>query len=182
MSQVQIRPAVSTDLPNLMALDHTCASDYVWQMEIDHDEEQAQVSFRKIRLPRTVVVSYPRQVGLLSETWNRRIIGLLVAVIEQKEVGYIRINDALIPHTAWITDLVVSARLRRQGIAARLILSAQAWALERGNTRIQIEMSSKNYPASALSAKMGYEFCGYNDQYYETQDIAIFFGRNLPGK
>jgi hypothetical protein len=30
-----------------------------------------------------------------------------------------------------------------------------------------------------LARKLGYEFCGYNDLYYETQDIALFFGRSI---
>jgi RimJ/RimL family protein N-acetyltransferase len=40
-------------------------------------------------------------------------------------------------------------------------------------------MLSKNNAAIRLAQKLGYEFCGYNDHYYETQDIAIFFGRTL---
>jgi len=42
-----------------------------------------------------------------------------------------------------------------------------------------LEMSSKNNPAIRFAQKLGYEFCGYNDQYYETQDIALFFGRYI---
>jgi len=40
-------------------------------------------------------------------------------------------------------------------------------------------MTSKNYAAIRLSQKLGFEFCGYNDHYYLTQDIALFFGRAL---
>jgi RimJ/RimL family protein N-acetyltransferase len=56
-------------------------------------------------------------------------------------------------------------------------MAAQSWALQRKDYRMVIEMSSKNNPAIRLAQKLGYEFCGYNDQYYETQDIAIYFGR-----
>jgi RimJ/RimL family protein N-acetyltransferase len=42
-----------------------------------------------------------------------------------------------------------------------------------------LEMTSKNVPAIRLAQKLGFEFCGYNDAYYETQDIAIFFGRSI---
>jgi RimJ/RimL family protein N-acetyltransferase len=38
-------------------------------------------------------------------------------------------------------------------------------------------MSSKNNSAIRLAQKLGFEFCGYNDQYYENKDIALFFGR-----
>jgi RimJ/RimL family protein N-acetyltransferase len=42
-----------------------------------------------------------------------------------------------------------------------------------------IEMQSKNHPAIRLAQKHGYEFCGYNDHYYLTQDVALFFAKVL---
>jgi len=74
---------------------------------------------------------------------------------------------------------VVTSRLRRRGIAATLVVAAQSWALERGNRQMIMEMSSKNWAAIRLAQKLGYEYCGYNDHYYLTQDIALFFGRAL---
>lgn len=176
MPAVQIRPAVATDLNTLMAFDHTCQSDYVWQMDIQRGDGQVEAVFREIRLPRSVTVAYPRTVSMLSETWNRRS-GMLVALIGDQAVAYTRMNDAIVQQTAWITDLVVSPRYRRQGIASLLLQSVQIWAVQRKNRRVLLEMSSKNNPAIRLAQKMGYEFCGYNDLYYELQDIALFFGR-----
>jgi ribosomal protein S18 acetylase RimI-like enzyme len=176
MPAVQIRPAVATDLNTLMAFDHTCQSDYVWQMDIQREDEQVGAVFREIRLPRTVTVAYPRMVSMLSETWDRRS-GMLVALIGDQVVAYTRMNDAIVQQTAWITDLVVSPRYRRQGIASLLMQSVQTWAVQRKNRRVLLEMSSKNNPAIRLAQKLGYEFCGYNDMYYELQDIALFFGR-----
>jgi ribosomal protein S18 acetylase RimI-like enzyme len=72
---------------------------------------------------------------------------------------------------------VVASRYRRQGIASALVLAAQSWAVQRKDGRVLLEMSSKNNPAIRLAQKLGFEFCGYNDQYYESQDIALFFGR-----
>ena len=106
-------------------------------------------------------------------------MGMLVAVMGEEPVGYLRLSDKVIPQIAWITDLVVTSRLRRRGIAATLVLAAQTWALERGNRQMIMEMSSKNWAAICLAQKLGYEYCGYNDRYYLTQDIALFFGRIL---
>jgi ribosomal protein S18 acetylase RimI-like enzyme len=102
---------------------------------------------------------------------------MLVAVIGGQPVGYVRTNDAILPRTAWLMDVVVAPRFRRQGVASTLLLAAQSWAVQRKDRRALLEMSSKNNPAIRLAQKLGYEFCGYNDQYYETQDIALFFGR-----
>ena len=178
MPEVQIRPAISTDLSPLMVIDHSCQTDYVWQMDMQHEEGKLGAVFREIRLPRSVSVSYPRSVSWLSENWNHRS-GILVAVIEEQTVGYVRSNDLILPHTAWLIDLVVAPRYRRTGIASALVLAAQSWAVQRNDNRILLEMPSKNNPAIRLAQKLGYEFCGYNDQYYERQEIALFFGRSI---
>jgi ribosomal protein S18 acetylase RimI-like enzyme len=178
MPEVQIRSAVASDLSALIAIDHSCQTEYVWQMEVHHEEGQMGAIFREIRLPRTITVLYPRPVKGLSESWNRRF-GVLVAVIGKQTVGYARTTDSILPHTAWLLDVVVSPRFRRQGIASTLVLAAQSWGVDRKNHRAMLEMPSKNNPAVRLAQKLGYEFCGYNDQYYETQDIALFFGRSI---
>ncbi len=175
MPEVQIRPAVATDIPILMAIDHSCQSSYVWQMDVHHEEGQAGAIFREIRIPRAVNVPYPRSVASLFETWNRKS-GLLVAMIDDEDVGYIRMNDTVLADTAWLSDMVVSPRYRRQGVGMSLVLAAQSWAVDRKNKRALLEMSSKNHPAICMAKKLGYEFCGYNDKYYETRDIALFFG------
>jgi ribosomal protein S18 acetylase RimI-like enzyme len=161
-----------------MAIDHSCQTDYVWQMDVQHEDGQVGAIFREIRLPHSVSVSYPRSVSALSESWSRRS-GILVAVIGGQVVGYIRTNDALLPRTAWLMDVVVAPRFRLQGVASALVLAAQSWAVQRKDLRAMLEMPSKNNPAIRLAQKLGYEFCGYNDHYYETQDIALFFGRSI---
>jgi ribosomal protein S18 acetylase RimI-like enzyme len=176
MPEIQIRRASATDINLLMAIDHSSQSDYVWQMDVLHEEGQAGAIFREIRLPRTVTVPYPRGVASMPDSWNRRG-GMLVAVMNEQVVGYIRMSDQILPHTAWLTDIVVSPRFRRQGVGTALVLAAQSWAVDRKDTRGLMEMPSKNNPAISLARKLGYEFCGYNDMYYETQDIALFFGR-----
>jgi ribosomal protein S18 acetylase RimI-like enzyme len=178
MPEVQIRHAEATDINVLMAIDHTCQTDYVWQMDLQKQEEQLGAVFREIRLPHSVPVPYPRSVKALPDSWNRRA-GMLVAMIGGQVIGYIRMSDLILPRTAWFTDIVVSPRFRRQGVGKALVLAAQSWAADRRNTRGLLEMSSKNNPAICFARKLGYEFCGYNDMYYETQDIALFFGRSL---
>jgi GNAT superfamily N-acetyltransferase len=178
MPEIQIRPTVATDLTALMAIDHSCQSDYVWQMDANREETQTAIVFREIRLPRSVAVPYPRSVAALSETWSRRA-GMLTALVDGAVIGYVRMNDSIIPHTAWLPDVVVSPRYRRQGVATTLVVAAQTWSVNRHNGRTLLEMTSKNVPAIRMAQKLGFEFSGYNDAYYETQDIAIFFGRSI---
>ena len=69
--------------------------------------------------------------------------------------------------------------LRREGIGTALILAAQDWGIEHGARRIMLEIHSKNHPAIQMARKLNYEFCGYNDNYFPNQDIALFFSRSL---
>ena len=100
-------------------------------------------------------------------------------MIKMEAVGYIRFTDQIIPHAVWITDVVVGRPLRRQGLAHKLISAAEAWGVQRALRRAIIEVQSKNQPAIRMILKMGFEFCGYNDQYYATRDVALFFARSL---
>lgn len=178
MSSYEIRPATPNDLPRLMAMDHSCLSDYVWQLEIRRDAGQITSSFREVRLPRTVVVTYPRDPMSLTQEWTHRD-GVLVALVESIPSGYIAVVVERSSMAARITDIVVSPVRRRQGVGSALLTAVQIWALERGIHRLILELQSKNQPCIRLAQKFGYEFCGYNDQYYPTQDVALYFGRAL---
>ena len=136
------------------------------------------VSFREIRLPRSVRVDYPRPAGALAEDWSQRA-GVLVALMEGEPVGYISLMQNIAPLTAWATDLAVLRRLRRQGIGSALVLAAQEWAEQRESRRIVLEMQPKNLPAIHLAQKLGFDFCGYNDRYFANHDIGLFFGKSL---
>ena len=76
MPRIEIRPAVSADIIELISLDHTCRSNYVWQMDRSFDDGQFVISFREIRLPRPIQVVYPRQVELLENEWQY-VVGVI---------------------------------------------------------------------------------------------------------
>lgn len=178
MASFEIRPATATDLPSLMSIDHSVSSDYVWQLDVSTEANQVTASFREVRLPRSVTVMYPRDPATLADDWTKRDV-VLAALQGEVPVGYVCAVEEHVSAVTWITDLVVAERVRRQGAASALLTGIQAWALERSVRRIVLETQSKNHPCIRLAQKFGYEFCGYNDQYYPTQDVALFFGRAL---
>lgn len=178
MSETLIRPAVATDIPRLMAIDHSSSSGYVWQLDLRKEQGQVLVGFREVRLPRVVSVTYPHDPYALADEWNHRS-ATFVAVLGDAPVGYTCLLEQSRATTVWITDLVVGPEYRRQGIGSALLYAAQDWASSRGTRDIFLEMSSKNYPAIRIATKFGFDFCGYNDHYYVTQDVALFFGRTL---
>jgi ribosomal protein S18 acetylase RimI-like enzyme len=178
MASFEIRPANSNDFPRLLVMDHSCTSDYVWQLELRSEPKRVSVNFHEVRLPRSVKVTYPRDPSTLADEWSKRDV-LFVALHEGNPAGYISAVEDPASAAAWVMDLVVAPQFRRQGAASALLSAMQVWALERGVRRILLETQSKNHPCIRLAQKFGYEFCGYNDQYYPTQDVALFFGRAL---
>jgi len=178
VSSFEIRPASASDILRLMALDHSCSSDYVWQLELRREPGQVSAGFREVRLPRSIEVKYPRLPSSLADEWMHRDV-VFVALDEGVPIGYL---CAIVEHAsaiAWVTDVVVAPLQRRKGAASALLTATQTWALERGIRRLILEMQSKNQAYIRLAQKFGYEFCGYNDQYYPTQDVALFFGRAI---
>ncbi len=181
MAKTRIRAALAPDIQRLMDFKHSCDSNYVWQLDLQKKKGQITVSLREVRLPRQVEVSYPREVASLVDEWKKKSKTFVALSEDSKPIGYIRLTEQAAAASVWVTDLVVDASARRKGVAAALLFFAERWAFERRHRQIFMEMSSKNHPAIALMLKAGFEFSGYNDHYYATQDVALFFGKILKG-
>ncbi len=175
---ISVRGAKAGDMGALTELDHNYTTEYVWQMDLDQEDGQTLVRFRESRLPRVMTVSYPQSSAALTKTWKKQA-AFLVAHEEEEILGYISMSSDIAPHTLWVTSLAVNNLNRRQGIGTQLILAAQTWATQNDHHRVVLEMQSKNFPAIRFAQKLAFEFCGYNDRYYENQDIALFFAKQL---
>jgi GNAT superfamily N-acetyltransferase len=177
MIDFQLRPTNASDLPRLMALDHSARTDSVWQLELRRETGQIVATFREVRLPRPITLVYPNEVSALVDEWKHKSM-MFTAASGADPIGYTAIVERG-GAVAWITDIVVAPDARRQGVASALLGAAQEWSSGRGDRRLMLEMQSKNLPAIRLAQKHGYEFCGYNDHYYLSQDVALFFARAL---
>jgi len=173
MPEIQVRPATSADIPVLCALDAAYTTDAVWRMDAAHPQGAL---FREMRLPRSVRVAYPRDLERLAETWTR-FDALLVAVLQGHPVAFSAL-EARPGGLAWLRDLVVAPRWRRQGIGAALVLASLRWAQARACTRLTAEMQPRNVPAIRLVEKLGFLFSGYHQHYYAYQETALFFTRS----
>jgi len=177
-SEFLVRPAIATDIPRLMGMDHAVLSECVWQLTLQRKNGEIAAVFREVRLPRAVSVPYPRDPFALADVWKRGR-ETLVAVQEEAPVGYVRFFGQESSGAVWVTDFAVLPETRRRGVAISLLRAAEDWALTRGYEQIFLEIPSKNHPAISLARRLGFEFSGYNDHYYQTQDVALFFGKKL---
>lgn len=176
--RIKIRSMEPTEGQALAEIDHSYHTEHVWQMELLKQGDRSGVTFKEVRLPRSMRVEYPRtpweELSQPGEDGH-----VFVATVSEEIGGYIRLDVHQAGGGVWIRDMAVRRRFRRQGVASAMILRAQRFSLDKDCRRVFLEMQSKNHPGICLAGKLGFEFSGFADQYYENQDIAIFFTRRL---
>jgi ribosomal protein S18 acetylase RimI-like enzyme len=190
-----IRPAGLDDLNLCLALDPSYSTESVWQMDVQSEDGRRAMTFRTVRLPRSMHVTYPRGRDQFVASW-KRCDGFLVALQPETPtdnpmqsmgipmqsigiIGYVALTAHAAEGAVWISDLVVEREHRRHGVGTALLNAALEWAKSRSLRQVLVEVQTKNYPAICMCEKLGFAFCGFNDRYYANQDIAVFFARNL---
>lgn len=185
-----IRDGVEADLAACLALDHRYETDTVWQTSIQQELNGWQILFKKERLPRTLESEHPSSEHRLRATLPADQCFLVASertseptedgeAVNSHLLAYLSMRREPSRQVGWIQDFVVDAPVRRAKIATRLFKVARAWALEHDLTRLMVETQTRNAPAVQFCTALGFSFCGYNDRYFDQQDIAIFLGQNL---
>ncbi len=178
MDKIFVRSARPDDLPACLEIDPDFSTDYVWQVDNRSEAGQISMTFRSIRLPRSMQVSYPRDAKARSAAWPA-CAAMLVATKDHKVVGYASISKHAAQSAAWLDDLVVSKAVRRDGVGSALLEAAGKWGVSQKLKWLILEMQTKNYPAICFCQKHGLAFCGFNDRHFPNQDIALFFAQSL---
>ncbi|MBI3733061.1 MAG: GNAT family N-acetyltransferase [Chloroflexi bacterium] len=171
---MQIRIATAGDLKSCMALDNAYETDHVWQMQAEVGANRVDAVFQFTRLPRPVVVKAPLDGERLRLDWARHEC-FLVADHAEEVLGFLDMTVRRWQNVGWINHLVVDRQYRRHGIGKALLRMAHLWAEQEQIRALMLETEPKNHPAIQLYQQQGFSFCGYNDQYYNNNDIAIFF-------
>lgn len=174
MAEIEIRPAISSDIPELLKFDHSCETTHVWQMNSGYANNQLEIHLSEIRLPRILRLMYPKKTAGMVDTWTKHTL-FLVARSEERLVGYLVLDEDAEQQSAIVHDLVVDTPVRRQGIGSALVLASQEWLKKRGATRFFLEVPAKNHAGIELANKLHFEFSGYNDNHYNNRDIALYF-------
>ncbi|HNR01811.1 MAG TPA: GNAT family N-acetyltransferase [Anaerolineaceae bacterium] len=178
MAEVEIRPAVSSDISALEKFDHTSETTHVWRVDSSVTRDRIAAELNEVKLPRVLRLSYPRRAESLKDTWTRHLL-FLVARCEGNLVGYLTLDEDSDKQSAMVCDLVVNAPMRRQGIATALIFAAQDWVKRRGMTRLVLEMPAKNHAMIELARKLRFGYAGMVDNYYMNGDMALFYMSTL---
>ncbi len=174
MAEVEIRPAVSSDISALEKFDHTSETTHVWRVDGSITKERIANELNEVRLPRVLRLNYPRRAEPLKDTWTRHLL-FLIASCEGNLAGYLTLDEDIDKLSAVVHDLVVDTPFRRQGIATALIFSAQDWVRRRGMTRLVLEVPAKNHAMVEFARKLRFGYAGMIDNYYQNGDMALFY-------
>ncbi|MGD2144129.1 MAG: GNAT family N-acetyltransferase, partial [Anaerolineae bacterium] len=93
--------------------------------------------------------------------------------------GYVTLMAQPEHGLAWVGDLVVDRFQRRHGVGTALLKAAARWGCKHNLVRLTLEVQTKNYPAIQFCHACGLTFSGYNDHYWPSEDIALFFTGRL---
>jgi GNAT superfamily N-acetyltransferase len=137
-----------------------------------------RVVFRTVRLPREIQVGYPRQGEDLLAGWRRRD-GFIVAEVKDRVRGYATLATQPEHGILWVGDLVVDRAARREGVGTALLKASAQWGCDKGMVRLTLEVQTKNHPAIQFCRSSGLTFSGFNDHYWASEDIAVFFTGRL---
>lgn len=178
MPEIEIRAVKQDDLTFMIEMDHSYKTDHMLQMQMNNDENNLGVSFRKVRLPRVSTIQYPRREEDLIKSWENSS-SIFVGIINNDFVAYIGMEEIPSSKLVRVRDFVVAPVYRRLGIASGLILAAEKWASSRKFSMMIMEMQPKNNPAISLARKLGYSFSGFQNRYFPSQEMAIFFEKHI---
>lgn len=177
-SPLIVRPAEPEDITLCCQLNGAYQTDYVWQMYLQEGEQTVQITFNRVRLPRTMAVAYPYSEDDLRLMFEQAPY-LFVASYEDEIMGCI---DGILEvgrRSLDINNLIVHRQVRRQGIGRLLLKAVRTLALQSNCRYLTITVQTKNYPAIEFFRKIGFVYCGYNDKYYNNGDIALVFSLKL---
>ena len=124
--------------------------------------------------------SHPWSEKSLREELDNDQAHFLCAVADGFIAGYIGVQE--IVGEAYITNVAVSEKFRRRGIAEKLLEEAERGAIKRGCVLITLEVRASNDPAKALYKKRGFKEVGsrknfYSDPREDAEIMTKFFDR-----
>ena len=154
-----------------------CTTEHVWQIAQRDGEEHIAVAISDVRLPRAMVVDYPRTAQHIKEVWQSSD-ALLVAEEEGQICGFLDLRAEGWRRLATARNVIVAESHRRRGVGSALLAAANRWTREQSLEALMVEAQSQNWPAVRFYRKLGFAFCGFNERYYVSK-IALFFTRRV---
>jgi ribosomal protein S18 acetylase RimI-like enzyme len=171
---MRVRRADLRDIDACIRLDSSYQTQNVWAMETRWEGKRKLSGFQVRRLPRVLTLQPPLDPDDLHADWRNGDL-FLVAEEGGVVVGYLDMVSPRRLSNGLIQSIVVRPDLRRCGVGSALLRTSLNWAKHNRLQGLCMDVQSRNYPAIQFLHRNGFVYSGYNDRYYPTQDVALFF-------
>lgn len=178
MAEIEIRMASMADIPLITKIDLDFESNYVWKSQMIDDLDSYTIVFQNIKLPKTVHVPFQGGGEEAIEKMVKRQ-EVIVAQYDNQVAGFVRLEQDENTNRILLKTGGVKPDYRRKGIGSALLKMIQENAVKVGIPRLVCTVQAKNDPAIHFLLSKGFQFCGYQDFYFQNMEIALFFAKNI---
>ncbi len=173
-----VRTVRDGDWEACLGIDAGYETDIAWQMDEYQQSGERHITFREIRLPRTLRIQPMEPDDGHLKSWQRRD-SFWVAVEQREIISYLGLVIDQARYQAHIAELVVEPNYRRNGVASAMLLRATEWCLRQRIHQLVLTCPLKAYPAVAFAQHHRFAFCGFQDAYWPGQEVALFFRQRI---
>ena len=175
---LRLRAGTAADWSHCLNLDVSYTTEDVWQLQSQADGDQLTIGLTRVRLPRAITLRDPCW-GDTAQLKDRAEGVLLVAETDAGLAGFCLLVAEPARNADLIPMLAVAGHARRRGIGRRLLAEAVQIARERRRRVLSATLQARNVPGIRFVTAGGFSFAGYDEHYYPSNDVAVFFAHRL---
>ena len=178
MAEIEIGAATLDEMTQITQIDLSFESDYVWKTQMLEGLDSFESSFQRIRLPKTIRVSYQAYSAANMENLIRQR-QILSVRYEENVIGYVRLEQDETVNRLVIKTGGVMPEYRNKGVGT--VLLDQICDIARHNRirSLVCMVQAKNDPTIRFLLARGFVFCGYQEFFFRNMEIGLFFSKNI---
>ena len=178
MAEIEIGAATIDEYPQIAAIDLSFESDYVWKTQMLEGLDSFESSFQRIRLPKTIRVSFqaypPANLDILIR--QREVLSVRY---EDKIIGYARLEQDETVNRLILKTGGIVPEYRKKGIGTVLMDRIMEIARHNNIRSVICMVQAKNDPAIHFLLSKGFIFSGYQEFFFRNMEIGLFFSKNV---
>ncbi|HMJ08107.1 MAG TPA: GNAT family N-acetyltransferase [Pyrinomonadaceae bacterium] len=148
------------DGPRLTRFDASFVTDKIYHVELRDDAMRLTVEAL------TAPLSKRYQLDGIKKAIDDADLSL-AAVRKGSIAGFATVKHEVWNRRAWLTHLYVNPQNQGRGIGTTLIGEAIRFSKRRKARCLWLETQNVNYPAIQFYRKLGFEFCGFDNELYD---------------
>ena len=178
MADIEIGTATLDEMPQIAQMDLSFESDYVWKTQMLEGFDTFESSFQRIRLPKTIRVSFQAYSAANLETLIRQN-SIISVRYEDQLIGYVRLERDETVNRLVLKTGGIMPEYRNKGVGTVVLDRVCEIAKINKIRSVVCMVQAKNDPAIHFLLARGFVFCGYQEFFFRNMEIGMFFSKNI---